>query len=196
VHPLPRVCLAATIPIGRPRTRKEWTMIELSDREIAEFWHRSYTSADGLWFLKTEGRYGFDAALALDNEVWEVLPKIQARMLKAIGHLEPGLRGLLEALTTKLKLDGFSYRVDNADNESGFKVTIDKCPWHNLMVKSDRTDLSGKVGDRICGTEYSVWASEFGDNITFERGSQICKGSDACVLRFDLMSPDTAPRSR
>ncbi|GAF84732.1 unnamed protein product, partial [marine sediment metagenome] len=59
-------------------------MIELSNRQIAEFWHRSYASVDGLWFMRVEERYGFDAALDIDNEVWKVLPKIQARMLKSM----------------------------------------------------------------------------------------------------------------
>jgi hypothetical protein len=38
-------------------------MIELSDKQIAEFWHRSYTSVDGLWFMKVEEKHGFDLAL-------------------------------------------------------------------------------------------------------------------------------------
>jgi MinD superfamily P-loop ATPase len=51
------------------------------------------------------------------------------------------------------------------------------------MVKSGREHLSGTVGRRICATEYSVWAAEFGD-IRFELQQQICDGCGQCVLRF------------
>ncbi len=57
-------------------------MFELNDKQIAEFFRRSYTAVDGLWFVKAEETCGFDAALDLDDEVWKIFPKVQARMLK------------------------------------------------------------------------------------------------------------------
>jgi MinD superfamily P-loop ATPase len=51
------------------------------------------------------------------------------------------------------------------------------------MVKSGRKHLSGTVGRRICGTEYAVWAAEFGP-IHFELQQQICEGCGQCALRF------------
>ena len=53
------------------------------------------------------------------------------------------------------------------------------------MVKSGREALSGRVGVRICGTEYSVWAAEFGQGIRFQRKSEICTGGGRCVLEFN-----------
>ena len=159
-------------------------MIQLNDKQIAEFCHRSYTAVDGLWFMKVEEKYGFDAALEIDNEAWKVLPKIQARMLKSMGNVENGMEALLECFTTKLTLDGFTFRVERTGDDSGFRVIIERCPWHDLMVKSGRENLSEKVGTLICNTEYSVWASEFDDNICFELQHQICKGSQFCILQF------------
>ena len=159
-------------------------MIELNDKQIAEFCHRSYTAVDGLWFMKVEERYGFDTTLDIDNEVWKILPKIQARMLKSIGKMEKGIEALFECLTTKLVLDGFTFRADKTGNDSGFRVIIDRCPWHDLLVKSGRESRSAKVGTLICSTEYSVWASEFGENICFELQEQICKGRKSCILQF------------
>ena len=43
---------------------------------------RSCAAVNGLWFMKVEEKYGFDAALDLDAAVWAVMPKIQARQLK------------------------------------------------------------------------------------------------------------------
>ncbi len=52
-------------------------MKHLTDQQAAEYFHRSFTAVDGLWFMKVEEKHGFDAALEIDNEVWKVLPKIQ-----------------------------------------------------------------------------------------------------------------------
>ena len=57
-------------------------MTKLSSQQVAEYFSRSYRAVDGLWFMKVEEKLGFDAALELDNEVWKVMPKIQARMIK------------------------------------------------------------------------------------------------------------------
>lgn len=158
---------------------------KLTDRQIAEYFRRSYTAVDGLWFMKVEGRYGFEAALQMDEEVWKVLPKIQARMLKSMIGLDKGMEGLCRAIETRLALEGFEFEAKK--DASSLKVRVGRCPWHDLMVKSGREDLSGRIGDLICGIENAVWASEFGD-ITFERSDQICKGDERCVLTYNLNS--------
>lgn len=159
-------------------------MIELNDKQVSEFYHRSYTAVDGLWYMKVEEKYGSDAALEIDNEVWKVLPKIQVRILKSAGKIGNGMAALFECLTTKLILEGFQFKTEKAEDGSGFTVIIDRCPWYDLMMKSGRGQLAGKVGSRICNTEYSVWASEFNDSIRFELQGQICNGSESCRLRF------------
>ena len=159
-------------------------MIQLTDKQIVEFCHHSYKAVDGLWFVKVEEKYGFDAALQIDEQVWKVLPKIQARMLKSMGNLGTGMGALLECLTTKLFLEGFTFRVEGEDKGKGFTVVVEKCPWHDLLVKSGRKELSGRVGALVCNAEYQVWASEFNNNINFELGKQICMGSQFCTLTF------------
>ncbi len=159
-------------------------MIELGKEQIIEYLRRSYATVDGLWFVKVEDNYGFDVALEIDEEVWKVLPKIQARMLKSMGNMEQGMGALFECLTTKLTVEGFRFKTEDMKKGDGFRVIIEKCPWHDLLVKANRKHLSGKVGDMICTAEYSVWASEFDDKIRFELQSQICQGSAICILQF------------
>ncbi|MFC1861284.1 DUF6125 family protein [Chloroflexota bacterium] len=159
-------------------------MMELSDKQIAEYYHRSYQTVDGLWFMKIEEQYGFDAALDIDCEVWKVMPKIQARKLKSMGKMETGLDALMECFTTKLLLDGFSFITDKTSDGKSFRVICNKCPWHNIMVKARRENLSEKVGSRICNAEAKVWATEFGDGIHFELESQICRGCEFCIMKF------------
>jgi len=157
-------------------------MVRLNNKQIINYLHRSFTAVDGLWFLKVEDEYTFDEALKIDKEVWKVMPKIQARMLKSFGNLEGGIEALCECLTTKLVLDGFKFKTVSLKN--GFKIIIEECPWHNILVQSKRASLSGSIGELICSTEYSVWASEFNDGIRFELKNHICEGSKSCILQF------------
>ena len=157
-------------------------MPELNDKQIADFFRSSYTAVDGLWFVKAEEKHGFDAALDVDDEVWKVFPKVQARLLKDMTGMASGLEALRECFTTKLAIEVFRFDVEKFSD--GFRVSISRCPWHDAMVRSGREALSGKVGARICGTEYSVWAAEFGQGIRFERKSEICTGGERCVQEF------------
>ena len=157
-------------------------MIKLTEKQIGDYFHRSYTATDGLWFMKVEEKYGFDKALEIDNEVWKVLPKIQARMLKTMLNVENGTDALFECLRAKLTLESFNYKAERLG--TGFRITISECPWHNLMVKSGREKLSEKVGTLICNTEYSVFGYEFGKDIFFQLETQICKSSQCCILNF------------
>ena len=137
------------------------SMTGLTDEQKTEYFRRSYTAVDGLWFMKVEERLGFDEALRLDEAVWKVLPKIQARALKGMMHLQGGLQGLEQALSARLALEGFEYEIE--PREEGFAVIVKRCPWHDLMIKSGRgesfgagkrSDLPGGklgVGERVFG---------------------------------------------
>lgn len=160
-------------------------MIELTDQQKAEYFHRSYTSVDGLWFMKMEERYGFDAALEVDDAVWAVMPKIQARKLRSLTGLESGIDALFECFTTKLTIEGFDFQASR-DSAGGITIATARCPWVDLLAKSGRQHLAGKIGHRICDTEYAVWAKEFGPGIVAEFGERICDGCSRCVVRFKV----------
>ena len=167
-------------------------MIDMTNEQIIEYWRRSHDTVDGLWFMKVEERYGFDTALEIDDEVWKVLPKIKARMLKSMGALDNGMSGLFEAVVTKLELEGFTFEASMADDGTAFQAVLTYCPWHKLMIRTGREHLSGRVGTLICTSEYSVWAAEFGDSISFELADHICEGSRTCVLKFTAAHEPTA----
>ena len=169
-------------------------MNELTEEQKTEYFRRSYSAVDGLWFMMVEERLGFEQALQIDEAVWKVLPKIQARTLKGMMHLQGGLADLEEALSVRLALEGFDFEMEG--REGGFAVIVKRCPWHDIMVKSGREQLSERVSELICRAENSVWASEFsgagekgeaagkGQEIGFEREERICRGEGRCVLRF------------
>lgn len=160
-------------------------MLQLTDRQIADYFHRSYTTVDGLWFMKLEELRGFDEALQIDVEVWKVMPKIQARKLKALSGLESGLDALFECFTTKLAIEGFQIQdaTRSLDGRS-CEIIVSQCPWCELLAKSGRRHLAETIGRAICDTEYGVWAAEFGNNIRLDIGDRICGGCSACAIRF------------
>jgi hypothetical protein len=173
-------------------------MNHLTDEQKTEYFRRSYTAVDGLWFMKVEEMLGFEEALRLDEAVWKILPKIQARTLKSMMHLPEGLLGLEQALSARLALEGFEFKME--PREDGLAVIVKRCPWHDMMIKSGRGALSERVSDIICRVENSVWASEFCEEkgtpgevvvgegedqeIKFEREERICRGEERCLLRF------------
>jgi hypothetical protein len=158
---------------------------ELTEEQKTEYFRRSYTAVDGLWFMKVEERTGFERALEIDEAVWEVLPKIQARTLKAMMNLPTGLAGLEEALSARLALEGFEFEIERRDE--GIEVLVKICPWHQIMIKSGRAALSERVSDVICRVENETWAREFsepGGEIGFERKARLCRGDGVCRLLF------------
>jgi len=163
-------------------------MIKLSNEQIIEFLRRSYTAIDGLWFMKMEEKYGFEAALEIDKEVWKVFPRIQARLLKSMSKMDKGIEALVECYTARLAMENFTFHIEKADD--GVKVIIEKCPWHETMVKSGREKLSGRIGDVICQTECETWATEFGGDIRFKSEGRICKGAEKCIIKFEKLSGD------
>lgn len=163
-------------------------MAIFSDKDKAEYYHRCYKAVDGLWFVKSEDKFDFDTALELDREVWEVMPKIQARFIKKKLGFEEGLVALGKCLSQKLELDGFDFQIEKKKRNgilASIEFQVSTCPWHDILIKSKREHLSDKIGGVICGIEYEVWASEFGEDIQFSfGGKRICRGDTSCILKF------------
>ena len=44
---------------------------QFTDAQIADLLRRSYFVVDGLWFVKTEEKHGFEEAMDLDQAVWD-----------------------------------------------------------------------------------------------------------------------------
>ena len=110
------------------------------------------------------------------------MPKIQARIIKSMLKKGEAHATFLESLSVKLSLEGFNFKMEQ--DERSFLIRISDCSWHNLMVKSGREKFSEAVGTTMCAVEYSVWISEFNENIDFTFEKQKCKGSEYCILNF------------
>jgi hypothetical protein len=160
----------------------------LTPEQIEDYLYRSYTRADGLWFVLAEERYGFEAALALDEAVWKVLPKIQARLLQKQLNLARDLEGLGRALKAKLTLDKYEFSL--SPTATGVAITLSACPWHELIVRSGRAHLAERIGGVICGIEFPVFAQEFNCSCSGAPEERLCRNGGRCVFRFGAAAPD------
>jgi hypothetical protein len=149
------------------------------EKTLLEYFKKSYFSVDGLWFVKLEEEFGFEKALEIDTKVWEILPKIQARHLrKILGINGNGIEPYFEAIKVKFDGEGYEYTMDSKAGE----IRLKDCPWHEIMIKAGREDLSDKVGEVICNTEHGAWAREFG--LELEIDGRFCAGNSECVLKL------------
>ena len=152
---------------------------EYSDAQVAAFLRKSYIAVDGLWFVKTEEKRGFDEAMELDEAVWAVMPKIQARRARAIlGITGNSLEDLARAFKLKFASEGFDF--DSEHSEKEVKLIVRSCPWYEIMKSSNRLHVSESVTNRICRMEFSGWIKEFDPTIRFEMHKTLCRPQDKC----------------
>jgi len=159
-------------------------MMQLSKKQMEQYLRKSYSAVDGLWFVKLEEKFGFEAALDRDKEVWKVMAKIQSRALRSIlagpAGEAPDLR---KSFSAKLALDGFQF-VARTLKRGGFVMIVRTCPWYEILVKAGRQECAERIGAAICGCEYAVWAQEFGDTYAMDLESRICQGDNVCRINF------------
>lgn len=155
----------------------------ISPEILSEYLRRSYHAVDGLWFMMVEEKCGFDRALDLDERVWRVLAKIQARkareLLRCTGN-QP--EDLLRCFSLKLTADGHHFQAQVEDDRVTFYIR--QCPWQDLLNKSDRQHLAALVSQRICPAEGETWCREFGGQYAFEMLCMMCDGAGECEMVF------------
>ncbi len=154
----------------------------LTPVQVEEYLYRSYTRVDSLWFVLTEERSGFEAALELDKAVWQVLPKIQARLLKEQLEIGPDLSGLTKALAAKLTLDRYRFELNQTARRVA--LTVSGCAWHELIVRSGRKAIAERIGGVICAIEFPAFAREFECSCSGPGDQRLCRSGGKCRFEF------------
>jgi len=158
--------------------------VEIGNDEIIEMLRRSYFAVDGLWFVMVEEDEDPERAMELDERVWRVMPKIQARKARELlGCDGDSPADVARGMALKLAAEGHDYEV-RVTSPAEAEIVITKCPWREVLAASGRTYLGPEIADRICATEGAMWASEFGADLQFELAEAICHGDDRCRLVF------------
>ncbi len=159
-------------------------MIVFDEKAIIEFLRKSYFAADGLWFLAVENAYSYDDALRLDEEVWRVLPKIQARKARELLGINDGsLSDLALALGLRFSAEGCDHRITE-QTQNVLKIEMHSCPWLAALQRSCRTSLAKEICERICVLDYKTWAAQFSSDINFSLRRMMSTGAPSCELVF------------
>ncbi len=152
---------------------------KFTDGAIAEFLRRSYAAVDGLWFMKIEELYGYEKAMDLDEIVWQIMPKIQARKARELmGITGNSVTDLLRAVQMKLQAEGYDYSI--GQNEKGITLTVRECPWFEIIKAKGRTKIMPDIAERICKKELQGWAAEFSSGIKFNVCERLCDEGGNC----------------
>ncbi len=113
----------------------------------------------------------------MDQRVWEVLAKIQARKARELlGASDNSVASLAQCLALKLEADGYCF--EQTATETEVRLTVSKCPWQELLKKSGRTDVAAAIAEVMCPTEGRVWCAEFGGEYAFSLPSMACMGAE------------------
>ena len=151
------------------------------DEALIEYLRRSYTATDGLWFMIVEQAHDFEHALALDEQVWQIMPKLQARKAREVLDISGNsLDDLIACFTLKLQADGHQFEIEQANDQVQFIIT--NCKWCELLRKSGREHLEQRISSVIWPAELRGWCSEFGDEFEFEYIAEVCLGEEYRIL--------------
>ena len=169
-------------------------MAAFDDKAVIEFLRRSYFAVDGLWFVRTEEDRSYDEAMKLDEQVWEVMPKIQARKAKELLKIEGGsLADLALGLWLKFAAEGYAYQVAGR-TQSVLRIHVYDCPWLQILRKSGRMSKASDICNRICAREAEIWAKQFSEDIDFSLEAKLPDGAPVCELLFTRPKDvETAP---
>ena len=158
------------------------------DKALIEYLRRSYTATDGLWFMIVEQAHDFEHALALDEQVWQIMPKLQARKAREVLDISGNsLDDLIVCFTLKLQADGHQFHIERSDNEVRFMIT--RCKWRELLRRSGRQNLEERISSVIWPAELAGWGSEFGDEFDFEYVDEARPAEDYRIVLHRSGSP-------
>ena len=156
----------------------------IDDKSIAEFLRRSYFAADGLWFVAVEEGFSYEDALRLDEKVWEILPRIQARKARELLGIEgDSLADLERGLALKFEAEGYVTRAVESSPDR-LEIAVTECPWFAIMKKAGRESRAGEICDRICTRDFAGWAARFSEEFRLSIEGKLPDGETACVLVF------------
>jgi hypothetical protein len=158
---------------------------QFTDGQVVEMLRRSYLAVDGLWFVMSEAALGFEQALDLDDRVWRVMPKLQARKAREVLCLAgDGPAELAQAMALKLTAEGHQFAVHH--DERAVAIVISACPWRAALERAGRLHIAADIGRRICQQEAEGWVTEFGGEYDFRMAECLCQDGQDCRFVFTL----------
>lgn len=140
-------------------------LLEIPKEELVDLLFlqlRNMWSVDGLYFLGIEKKFGTRDATEIDQNVWEIMGKIEAKRLKKlIGVTNDDIPSMISALRIS------SWALDLEEKE--IIIEKDRAVFRNLNCRVQKTRLKKDLGEFPC--KHVRWgylksfAKEFNENI-------------------------------
>lgn len=129
--------------------------------EYIDFMLRQYRLVDAFWFLGVEDKFGLDAAVELNEEVWQRMARRSAKEIKQrFGIGEKGLEGFIKALKYFPWSIIVGYKVERENGKVMIKVP--HCPPQEARIKLGRGEFPCK---EMHYREFKFFAEEIDDRI-------------------------------
>ncbi len=129
--------------------------------EYISFLLRQYRLVDALWFLAVEDRFGLDAAVELNENVWEEMGRRAAREIKKRFKIEEkGLKGFVKAIRYFPWTVIIGYEIEESDDR--IRIKVPSCPPQVARIKSGRAEFPCK---EMHFREFRAFASEIDERI-------------------------------
>ncbi len=130
---------------------------QIPTEKLVELCSRTSYSLDGLWFSLVEEKFGLDAALEIDVEVWRRLCLIQARRIPKYFPIDEGssIRNLIRIIELDPLLAVYESKVmELTDNQAVLRI-ID-CPPQKARIRDGRGEFPCKPVGIAFLTDYAA----------------------------------------
>lgn len=118
---------------------------QIAADKLVELCSRSAYTLDGLWFSLVEERFGLDATLEIDTEVWRRLCSVQARRIQKYFPINESssMRKLIKVIELEPLLTIFKPKVvELTDNRAVLRFT--DCPPQKARIRDGRGEFPCK----------------------------------------------------
>jgi hypothetical protein len=170
--------------------------LRIDNDQMQELRQGALTAIDGLWFMAVEKRYGFDAALELDLEVWKNYGRV---LLKRISRMQglaldpyspPDLATINFLLEAVCHIDGTRCAGEVREDEIVFRVQ--SCTWWDNLSRSGRE--SHVPCEFVDNTIFRDWLEAIDPTVSFEITHSLPRGDDHCewIIRKEVKDLERA----
>ena len=116
--------------------------------EIIRMHSRNWMTLDGLWFSGVEEAFGVEAAMELDIRMWRKGSRTEARRIKQLLDLGPGLDNVIRAIHFMSWAASFGYRVEESEGRALWTCT--RCPPQENRLKAGLAEFPCRPTFEAC----------------------------------------------
>jgi len=161
--------------------------LEISREQMDALRMGAMTAIDGLWFMASESKLGFEAALELDMEVWKNYGMVMLkRVAKAMGLTinpedPPDLETLGALMEALCDIDGTECRTTVIDADNAV-LTVPRCSWWDNLTRAGRQDII--PCEEVDNNTFIWWMKTIDPSLELEITHSLPRGDDRCEWKI------------